>query len=90
MLVRNMGVATQFNVYDQSKVREEILNGGGREIGFPALDQHVYQSVDRASLQFGTFAESQAGNFSYTERRYTKTWLRECFVALDEVSNLLR
>lgn len=90
VLVRNMGVANQFDVYDQSVVRQEIMNNRGREITLPPLDQHVYQTVDRASLQFGAFAESQAGSFSYTERRYTKTWLRECFAAFEEVSSYLR
>jgi hypothetical protein len=90
IMVRNLGVATQFEVYDQSMVRQEILNNNGREITFPALDQHVYQTVDRASLQFNAFAENQGGSFSYTERRYTKTWLRECFTALEEVTPFLR
>jgi hypothetical protein len=85
LLVRNNGVASQFDVYDQSNIRQEILNNKGREITMPALDPHVYQTIDRASLQFGAFAENQGGTF-----RYTKTWLRECFTALDEVSDLLR
>ena len=37
-VVRNLGVASKFEVYDQSKVREELLNNGAREIIFPALD----------------------------------------------------
>jgi len=91
ILVRNVGVATEFDVYDRSNVREEILGAGGKEITFPALDQHVYQTVDRASLQFSAFSENQGdGNFSYTERRYARTWLRECFEALDAVSPFLR
>ncbi|MDZ4799760.1 MAG: hypothetical protein SGI92_16505 [Bryobacteraceae bacterium] len=90
VLVRNLGVANQFDVYDQSMVRQEILSNSGREITMPPLDQHVYQSVDRSSLQFSAFSENQGGTFSYTERRYTKTWLRECFEALDEVAPFLR
>lgn len=90
VIVRNLGVAVKFDVYDQSKVREEILRAGAREITFPALDPAVYQSVDRASLPFSAFADNQGGTFGYTERRYTRTWLRECFVALEEVSPMLR
>lgn len=90
VLVRNLGVASQFEVYDQSMVRQDIINNNGREITLPPLDQHVYQNIDRASLQFGQYAENQGGTFSYTERRYTKTWLRECFAALDEVASVLR
>ena len=90
VIVRNLGVASQFEVYDQSKVRRELLNNGAREITMPALDAAVYQSVDKASVSFLDFADNKGGNFSYTERRYCRTWLRECFAALDEVAGLLR
>lgn len=90
LLVRNLGVSSKFEVYDQSNVREEILGVGGREITFPELDPFVYQSVDRASVSFTDFAENQGGNFSYTERRYTRTWLRECYAELDEVAPFLK
>ncbi len=90
VIIRNLGVAAKFDVYDQSKVREEVLKAGAREITFPALDPAVYQSVDRASLPFSAFADNQGGSFGYTERRYCRTWLRECFVALEEVSPMLR
>jgi hypothetical protein len=56
----------------------------------PALDAAVYQSVDKASISFQDFAENKGGEFSYTERRYCRTWLRECFAELDEVAQLLR
>jgi hypothetical protein len=90
VIVRNLGVASQFEVYEQSKVRRELLNNGAREITMPALDAAVYQSVDKASLSFLDFADNKGGDFSYTERRYCRTWLRECFAALDEVAGLLR
>ena len=38
---------------------------------------------------FSSFAENQGGNFGFTERRYARTWLRECFAALEEVSSVL-
>lgn len=88
--VKNYGVASKFEVYDQSNIREELLTNGAREIAFPALDPAVYQSVDKASVTFLDFADNKGGNFSYTERRYCRTWLRECFEALDEVAPLLR
>jgi hypothetical protein len=90
IVVRNLGVASKFDVYDQSKVREELLNNGAREITMPALDPAVYQSVDKASVSFQDFIDSNGGQFSYTERRYCRTWLRECFNELDEVAHLLR
>lgn len=90
VIVKNYGVAVKFDVYDQSKVREDLLKAGAREISSPALDPAVYQSVDKASLPFAAFAENQGGTFSYTERRYARTFLRECFVALDEVAPMLR
>jgi hypothetical protein len=90
VVVKNQGVAQRFDVYDQSKVREEIQKVGAREITFPALDPAVYQSVDKASVPFSHFAENQGGTFGYTERRYTRTFLRECYTALDEVSPILR
>jgi len=46
--------------------------------------------VDRASLPFSAFADNTNGNFSYTERRYCRTWLRECFEALEDVAPVLR
>jgi hypothetical protein len=90
IVARNLGVAPKFEVYDQSKVRQELLSSGAREITIPALDPAVYQSVDRASISFGAFADAPNGNFGYTERRYCRTWLRECFAALDEVAGALR
>jgi len=90
IMVRNLGVSSKFDVYDQSNTRDELLNAGGRELTFPALDPFVYQSVDKASVPFSAFADNVGGNFSYTERRYCRTWLRECFAALDEVSQVLR
>lgn len=90
VIIRNLGVAPKFEVYDQSKIREEILKAGAQEITFPPLDPAVYQSVDRASLPFSAFADNQGGNFGYTERRYARTWLRECFVELEKVAPMLR
>jgi hypothetical protein len=90
VVVRNYGVAEKFDVYDQSNVRQDLLAVGAREIDFPALDASVYQSVDRASLSFTAFAEAQNGTFGFTERRYCRTWLRECFTALEEVATLLQ
>ena len=90
VIVRNTGVAREFEVYDQSNIRQEMLQNGAREIMLPELDQHVYQNIDRNSLQFGAFAESQNTGFSYTERRYARTWLRECFAAIEEVAALIR
>lgn len=89
VLIKNLGVANKFEVYDGSKTRDEILKIGGREITIPALDPAVYQSVDRASVSFAAFADNQGGKFGYTERRYCRTWLRECFVQLDEVGPML-
>ncbi|WP_457840938.1 hypothetical protein, partial [Staphylococcus aureus] len=86
----NYGVAGKFEVYDSSNVREEMLNNGAREIGIPELDSAVYQSIDKASVSFDDFAENRGGNFSYTERRYCRTWLRECFESLEEVAGVLR
>ena len=47
-------------------------------------------SVDRASLSFSAFAEGRGGTFGYTERRYCRTWLRECFAVLDTVAAVLK
>lgn len=90
VIVKNLGVAQRFEVYDQSKVREELMKVNAREINFSALDPAVYQSVDRSNLPFSAFADNQGGNFSYTERRYARTFLRECFAALDQASPVLR
>jgi hypothetical protein len=90
IIVKNFGVAGKFDVYDSSKVRKELLAAGAREIAFPALDGTVYQSVDRASVAFSAFAEGHSGNFGFTERRYCRTWLRECFAALENVVGLLQ
>lgn len=90
VIVKNFGVAAKFEIYDQSIVRKELLALGAKEIELPALDGSVYQSVDRASLPFSSFAEAQGANFGFTERRYCRTWLRECFAALEEVTGLLQ
>lgn len=90
VIVRNFGVAGKFDIYDQSNIRKELQAAGVPEIALPALDGSVYQAVDRASISFSSFAESQNGGFGYTERRYARTWLRECFAALDEVSSVLQ
>jgi hypothetical protein len=50
----------------------------------------VYQSVDRSNLPFSAFADGRNGNFGYTERRYCRTWLRECFAALETVASALQ
>jgi hypothetical protein len=90
VVVKNYGVAGKFDVYDNSHVRKDLLAIGAREINFPALDGSVYQSVDRASISFTAFAEGQTGNFGFTERRYCRTWLRECFAALESVASVLQ
>ncbi|HEU0120267.1 MAG TPA: hypothetical protein VFQ91_07060 [Bryobacteraceae bacterium] len=87
IIVKNYGVAAKFDVYEGSNVRQDLLAAGAKEISIPVLDGTVYQSVDKASLSFSAFCESEAG---YTERRYCRTWLRECFAALEEVSGLLQ
>ena len=90
VIIRNHGVASKFDVYEQSNIRQELLNDGAREITMPALDPAVYQSVDKASVAFQDFADNNGGEFSYTERRYCRTWLRECFEQLEEVAPMLR
>jgi hypothetical protein len=90
VVVKNFGVAGKFDVYDNSNVRQDLLAIGAREIALPALDGSVYQSVDRASVPFSTFADGRGGTFGYTERRYCKTWLRECFSALESVATVLQ
>jgi hypothetical protein len=90
VVVKNYGVAGKFDVYDQSNVRQDLLSVGAREIALPALDGSVYQSVDRSSASFSTFAEGPNGHFGYTERRYCRTWLRECYAALEEVATVLQ
>jgi len=90
VIAKNFGVSGKFDVYDQSKVRKELLAAGAREIEIPALDGSVYQSVDRASISFTAFADGRNGNFGFTERRYCRTWLRECFAALDTVATALQ
>jgi len=89
VIVKNFGVAGKFDVYDKSKVREELLAAGAREIEIPALDGSVYQSVDRSSLSFTAFADGRGGTFGFTERRYCRTWLRECFASLDAAATVL-
>jgi hypothetical protein len=89
VIVKNLGVATKFELYDQSNVREELLALGTKEVAIPPLDQAVYQAVDRSSLPFSAFAENKGGSFGFTERRYCRTWLRECFAALEDVAPVL-
>lgn len=86
VIVKNYGVAAKFDVYEDSNIRQDLLSAGAKEISIPALDGTVYQSVDKASLSFSAFCEGEAG---YTERRYCRTWLRECYAALDEASAFL-
>jgi len=90
VIVKNLGVASRFEVYDGSKIRAELLRAGASEIVFPPLDSTVYQSVDKASISFADFAENQGGRFSYTERRYCRSWLRDCYTALDGAAQFLR
>ena len=90
VLIKNLGVSPTFEVYEKSNIRQELLTAGAREVTLPALDPAVYQSVDRASVSFNAFADNEGGTFGFTERRYARTWLRECFAALDEVAGLLR
>jgi len=86
VIVKNLGVAPRFDVYEDSNTREDLVAAGAIEITIPALDGTVYQSVDRTSLSFVAFCDGEAG---YTERRYCRTWLRECFAALEEASAAL-
>lgn len=86
VIVKNYGVAAKFDVYEGSNIRQDLLAAGAKEISIPQLDGTVYQSVDKASLPFSAFCDGEAG---YTERRYCRTWLRECFAALDEASAVL-
>lgn len=89
IIVKNLGVAAKFDVYDASNIRKDLLAAGAKEITIPALDGTVYQSVDKASVPFSAFCEGQGTEAGFTERRYCRTWLRECFVALDEVTPTL-
>jgi hypothetical protein len=90
LVIRNFGVAAKFDIYEQSNIRKDLLAIGTKEISLPALDGTVYQSVDRLSLPFSSFAEATGNTAGFTERRYCRTWLRECFATLEEVSDLLQ
>lgn len=89
IIVKNFGVAAKFDVYEGSNIRKDLLAAGAKEISIPALDGTVYQSVDKASAAFSAFCEGQGTDAGYTERRYCRTWLRECFGALDETTGYL-
>ncbi len=86
VIVKNLGVAARFDVYESSNIRKDLLAAGATEITIPALDGAVYQSVDKTSLSFTAFCDGEAG---FTERRYCRTWLRECLAALEEASSSL-
>lgn len=86
VVVKNFGVAAQFGIYENSTIRKELRAAGAIEIALPALEGVVYQSVDKTSLPFSAFCNSEAG---FTERRYCRTWLRECFGALEGASEAL-
>jgi hypothetical protein len=90
IVVKNFGVAAKFDIYDQSNIRKDLLAIGAKEVSLPALDGSVYQAVDRSSLPFSAFAEAQGPDFGFTERRYCRTWLRESFAALEDVTALLQ
>ena len=90
LIVRNLGVAGRFDVYEQSHTRQELLSIGAKEIELPSLDSVVFQSVDQSSLPFSNFASDISGKFSFTERRYCRTWLRECFAAIQPAAGLVR
>ncbi|MBL8240103.1 MAG: hypothetical protein JNM66_21965 [Bryobacterales bacterium] len=90
VIVKNFGVAAKFDVYEGSNTRKDLLAAGAKEISIPALDGTVYQSVDKASVAFSAFCDGQGTDAGYTEKRYCRTWLRECFAALDEVAGLLQ
>lgn len=90
VIVKNHGVAEKFEVYEASNTRQDLLAAGAREITIPALDGTVYQSVDKASVSFSAFIEGQGTDAGFTERRYCKTWLRECHAALEEVASRLQ
>jgi hypothetical protein len=90
VIVKNFGVAAKFDVYDGSNIRQDLLSAGAKEISIPALDGTVYQSVDKASIAFSAFCEGQGTEAGYTERRYCRTWLRECYAALEEVTPSLQ
>jgi len=86
VVVKNFGVAAQFDIYENSTIRKDLRAAGAIEIALPALEGVVYQSVDKTSLPFSAFCESEAG---FTERRYCRTWLRECFAAFERASEAL-
>jgi hypothetical protein len=90
LIVRNLGVASLFDLYEKSNTRQELMAQDAKEITLPALDPLVFQSVDKSHLPFSSFASDTSGKYSYTERRYCRTWLRECFAALDPVAYLIR
>jgi len=90
VIVKNFGVAAKFDVYDGSNIRQDLIAAGAKEISIPALDGTVYQSVDKASVSFSAFCEGQGTDAGYTERRYCRTWLRECFAAIEEVTPSLQ
>lgn len=88
VIVKNQGVAANFDVYEGSKTRKDLLAGGAKEIAIPALDSAVYQSVDKASAAFSAFCDGRIGNAGFTEKRYCRTWLRECFGLLEGLQEL--
>lgn len=83
VVVKNNGVAARFDLYDGSRTRKDLMAAGAKEISIPALDAIVYQSVDKESATFSSFSNGRGGGAGYTERRYCRTWLRECFRVLE-------
>ena len=84
-------VAGSFSVYDQSKVRKDLLAVGAREIAIPALDGTVYQFCgSREPLLSPPLPMARTQALLHRTPPLCRSWLSEGFAALGEVAAALQ
>jgi hypothetical protein len=75
-VVRNMylGAEKKFELYNGSKMRASIEQGGGRSLNFPELADRVTDAMNKGRLTI----EKAAGELSLGDRMELERWREEC------------
>jgi UDP-N-acetylmuramate-alanine ligase len=82
-VVRNMYLGTErkFELYNGSKMRASIEQGGGRSLNFPELADRVTDAMNKGRLT----VSKAAGELSLGDRMELERWRDECKEMFAEV-----
>lgn len=89
IVAKNMNKAWEFDYYDRSSARKELLSIGAAEINVPSLDTDLFQKIDRLGIPFRV-ARDKVEHLGRTQANVVRVFLQNAFEQFEACADWLR